>query len=136
MKFGGLSESEVEKISAILNAEGVPFSIDKDSEIEDFNSRSIKNDLRHFTPPNISTHILSIAIADEDFLRLSSAAKTKLLDYGITDQAPSPEDFRPFTGSTIHKDLVEGPRRMLAMNFKHQLVAGIVILVIYYLLSK
>src|SRR5690606_17777868 len=111
MKFGGLSESEVKLISDILSGEGIPFSIDKDGEIEEFNQSSMKNNLRHYAPPNISTHILAIAIDDDHFHQISDAGKLKLLDFGITDQAPSPEDFKPYTGNSIHKELVTGPVR-------------------------
>jgi hypothetical protein len=135
MKFGGLSEHEVTKISDILNAEGITFSISKDSEIEEFNSISMKNNLRHYTPPNISTHVLQISIEDEDFQKISESGKSKLLEFGITDQAPSPEDFEPFSGNTIHKELAEGPKRMIAFTFKHQLIAGLLLLAVYFLLK-
>lgn len=81
MKFGGLSESEVSKISSILTEEGIEFSVGKDQEIEQFNSGSMKNNLRHYTPPNISTHILAITIEDEHFSKISEQSKIKLLDF-------------------------------------------------------
>jgi hypothetical protein len=136
MKFGGLSESEVGKISDILNVEGISFSVSKDEEIEEFNSISMKNNLRHYTPPNISTHVLQISIEDGDFQKISEAGKSKLLDFGITDQVPSAEDFQPFSGSTIHKELAEGPKRVVAFNFKHQLIAGLVLLVIFFVMKN
>ena len=131
MKFGGLSESDIEKISEILAVDGIPFEVVKDQEIEEFNQSSMKNNLRHYSPPVISTHVLAINIQDEDFYRLPEQSKKKLLDFGITDQAPAPEDFVPHTGHSIHKDLVEGPRRMVAYNLKHQLVAGLVVLLLF-----
>lgn len=133
MKFGGLSETEVSKISNILNVDGIPFTVDKDLDIEEFNSHSMKNDLRHYTPPNISTHILAITIDDKDFHKLSESGRSKLLDFGITDLVPSPEDFQPYAGESIHKELVDGPRRMVAFNFKHQLIFGVVVLIAYYI---
>jgi hypothetical protein len=110
MKFGGLSESEVSNISFILNNEGIPFSVGVDQEIEEFNTASMKNNLRHYTPPNISTHILAITIEDEDFSKISHSGKSLLLGLGITDEAPAPEDFSPSTGKSIHQDLIAGPR--------------------------
>ncbi len=124
MKFGGLSEIEVAKVSEILNLEGIPFSVDRDQEIEEFNSASMKNDLRHFRPPNISTHILAVAIEDQDFQKISESGKLKLLDLGITDIAPSPEDFQSFTGTTLHKELLKEPNRLVVANFKHQIIIG------------
>lgn len=132
MKFGGLSEKESNIVSEILNEEGIPFSIDKDQEIESFNTSSMKNDLRHYAPPNISTHILAITIEDEHFQKLSISGRAKLLDLGITDEAPSPEDFKSFEGETIHRELIEGPRRMVAFNFKHQLVLALMLLIIFW----
>lgn len=136
MKFGGLSEKEVEEISRILSGENIHFSIDKDQEIEEFNQASMKNNLRHYTPPNISTHILAVTLDDGDFSKLSEEARLKLLDFGITDQIPSPEDFVPHTGESIHKELVQGPVRMVAFNFKHQLIMGLVLLVLWLLLRS
>lgn len=129
MKFGGLSENDVNKISEILGQEGITFSIDKDQELEDFNKSSMSNNLRHYSPPNITTHILAIEIADEDFQRMSESAKKELLDFGITDEFPSPEDFVPFTGETIHKELKKNQNRVVATNVLHQLLiaAGLII---------
>lgn len=136
MKFGGLSEKEVKQITDILNLEGISFSVIKDDEIEDFNKASMRNNLRHYAPPHISTHILAISIEDEDFHKLSDSGRLKLLELGITDEAPAPEDFQPHTGETIHKELVEGPIRMVAFNFKHQLILGLLILLAFYLFNK
>jgi len=136
MKIGGLSEFEVSKISDILNGEGIPFTIEKDVEIEEFNQSSMENNLRHLAPPNISTHILAIAIEDDNFHTLSETAKLKLFDFGITDQMPAPEDFHPYTGNSIHKELVKGPVRMIGFQFKHQLIAGAVLLLVTYLIKK
>jgi hypothetical protein len=136
MKFGGLSENEVKKITDILNQEGISFSLNKDDEIEEFNKASMRNNLRHYAPPHISTHILAITIEDHDFHKLSDSGRAQLLVLGITDEAPAPEDFQPHTGETIHKELVEGPIRMVAYNFKHQLILGLVILFAFYLFKK
>jgi hypothetical protein len=136
MKFGGLSEKEVSKITFILNDENIPFTIDKDQEIEEFNTASMKNDLRHYTPPSISTHILAININDEDFQSISTEARARLLEFGISDQVPEPEDFVPQSGASIHKELLDGPRRMVAFNMKHQLIVGAIILLGFWIFGK
>lgn len=136
MKFGGLSEIDVSKISAILEAEGISYSVGKDQDIEEFNLKSMENNLRHYTPPNISTHILAITIEDDHFHKISDSGKRNLLDFGVTDQVPSPEDFKPFTGESFHKELIEGPKRLVAFNFKHQLILGVVMILIYYFFSR
>lgn len=128
MKFGGLSENEVEKISKILSSESIPFEVGSDEAIVNFNENSIKNDLRHFSPPNISTHMLSITIADEDFGKISKKSKEHLLDFGITDQAPLPEDFTPHSGHVIQEDLAKNQNRIIAFNLKHQIIIGLLIL--------
>lgn len=132
MKFGGLSEAEVGNISTILETEKILFAISKDEEIEAFNATSMKNNLRHYAPPNLSTHMLAITIADEDFAKLSDSSKTQLLEFGITDQAPSPEDFYPQGPESIHKQLAEGPKRLVAYNFKHQLILMALGLLIFW----
>jgi len=134
MKFGGLSEQEVTKISDILNGEGIAFSVESDADMQEFNTTSMQNNLRHFTPPQISTHVLAIIIDDEAFAKISENARAKLLDFGITDQAP--EEFQPFTGTTIHKELVEGSRRMIGFNLKHQLIVTLVLLAVMYLMKS
>lgn len=128
MKFGGLSENEVSKISTLLKEEEVPFTVGRDEEIDEFNAASMQNNLRHYTPPNISTHVLAITIEDEDFYKISENGRAKLLEFGITDQAPAPEDFKPFTGESIHKDLVDGPKRVVAFNLKHQIIVALLLL--------
>lgn len=135
MKFGGLSENEIAKISEILNAEGISFSVEKDKDIEEFNTASMNNNLRHYTPPNISTHILAILIADEDFSKISHLGKERLLDFGITDQIPDAKNFQPYTGNTIHKELVEGSQKVVVSNFKHQFLLGIFLLILVYVLK-
>lgn len=132
MKFGGLSESDIQEISKILESEGITFQIETDSDIASFNERSIKNNLRHLSPPNISTHILSILIEDKDFELISDQGKENLLHFGITNLPPDPEDFKPFSGETFHQDLIEGPRRMIGASFVHQLLYGVLILILVY----
>lgn len=130
MKFGGLSEVDVKKISEILESNCIPFSIGTDQDMEQFNSISMSNNLRHYSPPNISTHVLAIEINDDDFMKISSQSKEQLLEFGITDIVPAPEDFQPHSGNTIIKELAEGPRRVVAFNFKHQLLVGLIMLLI------
>ena len=119
MKFGGLSEQEVKKISKILSQDVIAFEVSQDEEIQAFNTRSIKNNLRHYSPPNISNHSLAITIEDGDILNLSSPAREALLQFGITDQAPAPEDFVPHSGATIHEKLAKDTNRALAFSTRH-----------------
>jgi hypothetical protein len=93
MKFGGLSEDEVEKIKEILAQEGIGFEVRQDQNMLQSNDQSMKNDLRHYNPPDISTHILGIIIDDNDLQKVSPAGKEKLLTFGISDQTPNPGDF-------------------------------------------
>lgn len=134
MKFGGLSEQEVAKITDILNGEGISFSVESDADMHEFNTTSMQNNLRHFTPPQISTHVLAILIEDEVFAKISDHARARLLEFGITDQAP--EEFRPFSGTTIHQELLEGPKRVIGFNLKHQLIFGIIMLAVIYAMKK
>lgn len=127
MKCGGLSESDLESITEILSREDVPFSVGKDEEIVEFNENSIKRNLRHYSPPNLSLHILAITIEDEHFDRISPSGKSQLLDLGITDEVPSMEDFALTPAETIHSTLSKHPNRMVATNLKHQLLLALII---------
>lgn len=135
MLFGGLSEDDVKKISDILTKEGIAFEITKDSAIEESNAASIKNDLRHFVPPNLSLHVLAISVEDEDFQKISPLARTELQSLGISDEPPLPEDFTPFSGQTIQKTLAKDPQRLVAFNLKHQIIAGLILLIIIGLIK-
>jgi hypothetical protein len=135
MKFGGLSEEDVKKIEEILSREGIAFEISKDNEIEELNASSLHNNLRHFVPPNLSLHVLAISIEDNDFQRLSALGKKELLGLGITDEAPLAEDFTPYTGHPIQETLARDPQKMIAFNLKHQLIAGIILLIIIALVK-
>jgi hypothetical protein len=52
MKFGGLSESDISEILAVVFLEVV-----KDQEIEEFNQSSMKTTCIHYSPPVIN-HVL------------------------------------------------------------------------------
>jgi hypothetical protein len=121
MKFGGLSEKEADQISRILTKENVSFKVIYDDDIDDFNRHSIKNNLRHLSPPSISTHTLAIVINDEDFNILSAQCRSDLLPFGIGDQPPDFLNIDPVANHSIHKDLIEGQKRALGFNLKHQL---------------
>lgn len=128
MKLGGLSEDEIKTIISILEAEGIEYVVKTDSDIASFNQNSIKNNLRHLTPPNISTHILSIHINDDDFEKITEVGKKKLFDYGITDIGPNIEDFKSFSGETIHQELLESPKRLVGVGFIHQIIYAFIAL--------
>jgi hypothetical protein len=128
MKFGGLSEIELESIAEILKTENINFSIETDSEITSFNDSSIRNNLRHLTPANLSTHILAISIADEDFEQITDLGKKKLLEFGITNVAPSADEFKSFEGNTILKEMLNGPIKVVGAGFVHQILAGLILL--------
>jgi len=136
MKFGGLSEREIQKISEILSVEGISFEITSDKDIQGFNEASMRNNLRHYNPPVISTHVLAIELSDDDFARISAPAKKKLQELGITDEVPSVEDFIPHTGETIQKELLKGQNRVVAYNLKHQIIVVLVIFFVVWLVKK
>lgn len=131
MKFGALSEKEVEKITALLETESIPYEVTTDESIENFNARSMDNDLRHLSPPNISTHILAIVLEDESFKKMGATLKEKLLEFGITDETPDLEDFEHSGEETHHKTLLRGPQVIAGANLKHQIVVFIVLTLLY-----
>lgn len=92
MKFGGLSEKEVERISIILEKENIDFKVLMDDEVMTYNNDSIKENLRHYSGAKLSTHVLSIDIPEGALLTISEESKIGLLDLGITTEVPDFED--------------------------------------------
>lgn len=68
-------------------------------------------------------------------MKHSSPGRESLLTFGITDQAPAPEDFVPDAGTTIHEKLAKDGNRIVAMNLKHQLILLIIAGVLIWLLE-
>lgn len=100
MRFGGLSEQEVENIKIILEKDNVSFKIVVDGEVVSSNKDLMESNLRHFHGANISTHILAIEIEDNSFAKISASSKQELLHFGITDIVPS---FGETIEEVVHK---------------------------------
>lgn len=132
MKFGGLSEGEVKEIIKILETESIEFYIEEDEDIASFNERSIKNNLRHLSPPNLSTHILSIYIEDHDLEMIPDKGKERLLVFGITNLVPKPEDLKAFTGETFHRNMADAPKTIIGASFFHQTIYGVILVLLAF----
>ena len=96
------------------------------------NDESMQNNLRHLNSPSISTHILQIEIAEGEFSKLSENAKSKLLNFGITDQIPSELDFSETDQPNvdIQKMKLASDRKIIGINFFHVIILSIVIYVL------
>jgi ribosomal protein L11 methylase PrmA len=142
MYFGGLSEKEVNKICDLLTRENVAFSVVEDNQIHKYNQLSMKNNLRHLNPPSISTHVLAIVVEDNFFQIISDQLKSELVSFGITDQVPpefeltDEQSWQADAHENIHANLVNGNKRVIAFNLKHQLILLVIIGVITYLYQK
>jgi hypothetical protein len=136
MRIGGLSQKEMSLISDILEKEGVSYQLVEDDEIMKFNDLSMKNNLRHFNPPSISTHIMAIEIDDSSFFKLSTFAKEKLKEFGITDEIPEFPEPLEAAGNSPREEILHGNRRVVGMNLKHQLVVIIFALAIIWILRR
>jgi hypothetical protein len=136
MKFGGLSEKEIQKITELLSAEQIVFEVKTDAAMLDNNDESMKNNLRHLNSPSISTHVLSLVVEENAFSKMSKSLKNNLLELGITDEVPSELDFLDKEPELIQKELIKGDKRLIGKSFLHQLVVGVGALLIYLLIKK
>lgn len=135
MKIGGLSEKEVDVISELLATENIAHEIQVDQEMLDANNQSMQYNLRHLSAPSISTDVLSIQISEKAFSEISKDLKEKLLDHGVTDEIPSELDFTSEHAGSIQSELLKGRKRVVGINFSHQLLIGGGALLIYYLIK-
>lgn len=88
MIIGGLSEKDVDIITALLEEEGVQFSVNLDGSVLRANKFSMHNDIRHLASPNISTDILAVEIHSE-LEELSAKLKAALAPFGVCEEFPS-----------------------------------------------
>jgi hypothetical protein len=142
MKFGGLSEKEVDSISTLLESKKIEFEVIMDESILNSNNVTLHNDLRHFSSPSVSTYILAIEIKDGAFATMDESLKKSLLDFGITDQVPEEFDIDELTLSDedpivdLKKINVQGNRNIVGFNFGLEIIIGILILICWYYISK
>ena len=132
MKLGGLSGQEVENIKKILQKHSIPYEVKTDNEILNFNEESMQNNLRHFNAPNISTHILSIHIEDQDLESISTEAKQDLLQHGIGAEVPK-ELFEATENGSVLKEVNKGNHRLVGYHHLLLWAFSIVFLTLYYL---
>lgn len=93
MKIGSLTEKEFEKITELLDQENIHYNTDMDQEVMDQNKESMQFKLRHYNSPSISSSLLMIQLEDGAFEKMSKELKTRLLDYGITNEIPEGLEF-------------------------------------------
>lgn len=136
MIFGGLSEKEVESISRLLTNEEITFTTNVDELITQANQTSMQHNLRHLNPPSISTNILAIEIKDEDFENMSKELEAKLLEYGITNKIPPEFDEELGPVEPIQNELLKGSKKVIGINWLHQLMLMVAFSVLYYFLRN
>jgi hypothetical protein len=136
MKFGGLSEKEINEISALLRAENISYEIKTDQEMINSNDQSMKHNLRHLNAPSISTHVLALLVPEDSFNKMSQELKEKLLDFGITDQVPLELDFSEEEPVLVQEELLKGSKRLVGRSFLHQLLIGGGALLIYWAIKS
>ena len=139
MIFGGLSEKEVVQISSLLEKENIHFEVVSDETIMNSNELSMRNNLRHLTGPNISTHVLAINISDDAFAKMGDELRAKLLTYGITDEAP--EEFSAQGSSEnphemIHRQMLDGNKRVIGWNLMHLVILVFAAFLLAYVLNS
>lgn len=137
MIFGGLSEKELNEISRVLDNEGIEYEVKTDELIIDSNKESMKYDLRHLSAPSISTHILAIEISELSFEKMGASLKSKLLEFGITNEIP--KEFEAFDKeeiTTVHDQQLKGNKRIVGFNFVHQIILIVFVLLVGVFLGR
>lgn len=137
MQCNGLSEQEMQKISKLLDSEDIKFRVSSDSSMLNFNEQSMQNNLRHLNSPSISTHVIQMEIPDEEFSKMSSELKAKLLDFGITDDIPSELEFSDHADPNleIQNMKLASDRKIIGVNFFHIIILSLVIYGLGYFLK-
>lgn len=138
MIFGALSEKEVQSIGEILHIENIKFKVQSDIHALSNNDKSMQNNLRHLNSPSISTNVLSIEISEDAFEAMSETVISKLLEYGITNNVPTELDFQNenFDPQEVSDHLLKGNKKIIGVNFLHQLILWLVVFIVGYLTQK
>jgi len=131
MIIGGLSETEVVKISELLESEKIIFNVKIDETMINANQKSIEYNLRHLSAPSITTHILSIEFKDHEYSRMSENLKDKLLEFGITDKIPEDLEFSEESINAVQSELLKGSKRLIGFSYIHQLAFMLILFAIY-----
>ena len=120
IKFRALSQTEVNKISKILDQHHLKYNVSLDENIIDSNEESIRYDLRHLNSPNISTHILVIEVEDDFWEKASEQIRLSLEAFGIVeikDDGESPIVFDNEDPEKIRGVLNDGNKRLIGVHF-------------------
>ncbi len=133
MKFGGLSQKEAKVLTDIFDSHRIPYELMADDELLEINRLSMRNNLRHFNPPSITTHILAVEVRDEDLEKLSEATRILLRAFGDSRDAPEFTDL-PEKPSHVQKELLLGNKRVVGMNFMLHALVGLLLLAVYVFL--
>ena len=132
--FGSLAQSEVKAITKLLDSETISYKVMRDDSVLESNRESINYDLRYLFPAKVSTNVLAIEVSDEEFSRMSNDLKSKLLDYGISNELP--DEYIGLNFEQIdHSDLSSGSSSSKSMYTFWNLVGAVVIIVAVFLLK-
>ena len=133
--FGSLAQSEIKAIAKLLDSESIPYEVMRDESVLESNKESINYDLRYLFPAKVSTAVLAIEVNDDAFIRMSKELKSKLLDYGISNELP--DEYIGLNFEQIdHSDLSSGSSSSKSMYTFWNLVGAAIIIVAVFLLKS
>ncbi|MEX0798433.1 MAG: hypothetical protein WEB87_05555 [Bacteriovoracaceae bacterium] len=122
--FGHFSESEIEKISLLLERWGVNFEVELDEEAGEDIATSMKNNLRYLHGATICNDMLMVKLDPQDLKALPEEAQKELEELRIY-LAPEP-DFEQ------DSSLVESPAPQKFINTQEPQRNGVVGLVFFF----
>ena len=139
IKFRALSQTEVNKISKILDEHHLQYNVSLDENIIDSNEESIRYDLRHLNSPSISTHVLVIEVEDDFWEKASEQIRLRLEAFGIVeikDDGENPIVFDNEDPEQIRGVLNDGNKRLIGVHFFfYFIVIGVLTYLIRFLFS-
>ena len=135
MIIGGLSEKELQAITALLDSEGISYQVKTDESIMRFNDESMQHNLRHLNSPSISTNVLALELAPEVFETMSENLKASLRGYGITDEVPEELFVEDKEIDFVQHEINTGNKRLIGYYMLHSIIVGVIAYIIFWILG-
>lgn len=140
--FGHFSESEVEKISGILEKNNVSFTVEVDSKVQEDIADSMKNNIRYLHGATICNDLLIIKADAEEIKKLPFEEREELKELRFFWEEPE-FDFGDEEGSDDEERLIPAPQsyinsqegnrnKVIGIVFFISLALGLVVAIFNY----
>tara|TARA_B100001971_G_scaffold84647_1_gene78026 strand:+ start:142763 stop:143182 length:420 start_codon:yes stop_codon:yes gene_type:complete len=97
MHISGLSLSECDELKALLDAEGIKYSVVIDEELVQLNEAQKTDTLAHYLPGRVSTNLLKVEIESNEFAKISENTLKLMQELGLySENHPHPSEFEVY----------------------------------------